>query len=73
VFLLLSIKAVAFSGGCLLCLSCAFDYVWIIAGEAGIVLESPDQKTQVLLVRIALSRWFFEHAYKLFGKMCERA
>jgi hypothetical protein len=73
VFLLLSIKAVAFSGGCLLCLSCVFDYVWIIAGEVGIVLESPDQKTQVLLVRIALSRWFFEHAHKVFSKMCERA
>jgi hypothetical protein len=72
VFLLLSIKAVAFSGGCLLCLSCAFDYVWIIAGGDGIVFESPDQKTQVLLVCIVLSRWFSEHAHKVFGKMCER-
>jgi hypothetical protein len=42
VFLPLSVKAVAFFGGWLLCLSCAFDYVWIIASEAGITLESSD-------------------------------
>jgi hypothetical protein len=73
VFLPLSVKAVAFSGGWLLYLSCAFDCVWIIVGEAGIALESPDQKTRVFLFCTVLSRWFSEHACKLFGKMCERA
>jgi hypothetical protein len=45
VFLPLSVKPVAFSGGWLLYLSCAFDCVRIIAGETDIALESPDQKT----------------------------
>jgi hypothetical protein len=72
VFFPLSVKAVAFSGGRLLCSNCAFDCVWIVAGEAGVALESPDQKTRVFLVHIALSQWFSEHVCKVFGKMCER-
>jgi hypothetical protein len=73
VFLPLSVKAVAFSGGWLLCSSCDFDCVWIIACEVSIVHESSDQNTRIFLVRIALSQWFFEHARKVFGKICKRA
>jgi hypothetical protein len=40
--------------------------------EAGLVLESPDQKTLVFLVLGALLWCFLEHARKVFGEICER-
>jgi hypothetical protein len=43
--------------------------VMILKGEAAIVLELLDQKTQVFLVLIALTRWFPEHARKVFGEI----
>jgi hypothetical protein len=43
--------------------------VMILKGEAAIVLKLLDQKTQVFLVSIALTRWFPEHARKVFGEM----
>jgi hypothetical protein len=40
-----------------------------LQGEAGIALESPDQKTQGFVVRIALPRWFLERAHEVFGEI----
>jgi hypothetical protein len=37
--------------------------------RVGVVLELPDQKSRVLLVSIALTRWFPERARKVFSKM----
>jgi hypothetical protein len=41
----------------------------LLQGEAGVVLELPDQKARVFLVLIALTRRFPEHARKLFDEM----
>jgi hypothetical protein len=41
----------------------------LLQGEAGIVLESPDQKTRGFLVLIALKQLFPEHADNVFGEM----
>jgi hypothetical protein len=41
----------------------------LLQGEAGVVLELPDQKAQGFLVLIALKRLFSEHAHKIFGEM----
>jgi hypothetical protein len=40
--------------------------------EAGIILESPDQKTRGFVVQIALSRLFTEHVHQVFGEMTVR-
>jgi hypothetical protein len=37
--------------------------------KAGIDLELPDQKAQVFLVLIALTRWFPVHVHKVFGEI----
>jgi hypothetical protein len=45
----------------------------ILAGvHPGIVLESPDQKTRVLLVQIELSSYSLVHAHKVFSEMSVR-
>jgi hypothetical protein len=41
----------------------------LLQGEAGVVLELPDQKAQGFLVLIAFKRLFSEHAHKIFGEM----
>jgi hypothetical protein len=41
----------------------------LLQGEAGVVLELPDQKVQGFLVSIALNRLFFKHAHKVFGEI----
>jgi hypothetical protein len=43
-----------------------------LQGDVGIPLESPHQKTRVLLVLIALLRCFPEHARKAFGEISVR-
>jgi hypothetical protein len=40
--------------------------------EAGIVFESPDQKTQVFLVFIVLLWCFLKHVHKIFGEISVR-
>jgi hypothetical protein len=40
--------------------------------RTGIVLELPNQKAQVFLVLIAFTRWFSEHARKVFSEMTMR-
>jgi hypothetical protein len=40
-----------------------------LQGEAGIALESLDQKTRGFVVYIALPQWFLERAYQVFGEM----
>jgi hypothetical protein len=58
--------------------SSSFDFassycVWIVTGtHLSIAFESSDQKTWEFVVQIALSRWFFEHAYQVFGEMSVR-
>jgi hypothetical protein len=37
--------------------------------RTGIVLELPDRKAQVFLVQIGFTRWFSEHAHKMFGEI----
>jgi hypothetical protein len=37
--------------------------------EVGRLLELLDQKAQVFFVLIALTRWFSEHAHKVFGEI----
>jgi predicted Na+-dependent transporter len=41
----------------------------LLQGEAGIVFETSDQKTQGFLVLITLKWLFFKHTHKLFGEM----
>jgi hypothetical protein len=48
-----------------------FECEWL-HGEAGIVLESPIQKTRGFMIQIALSRWFPERAHQVFGEMTVR-
>jgi hypothetical protein len=55
-----SVKIFDFAGS--FCVEC-------VQGEAGVVLELPDQKTRGFLVPIALNRLFPEHSRKVFGKM----
>jgi hypothetical protein len=43
-----------------------------LQGEAGIVLESPVQKTRGFTFQIALPWWFLERAYQVFGEMSVR-
>jgi hypothetical protein len=58
--------------------SSSFDFassycVWIVTGtHLSIAFESSDQKTWEFVVQIALSRWFSEHAYQVFGEMSVR-
>jgi hypothetical protein len=40
--------------------------------EVGLSLESPNQKTRVLLVFITLSCWFSKHVHKVFGEILVR-
>jgi hypothetical protein len=40
-----------------------------VQGEAGVVLELPDQKVRGFLVLIALNRLFPEHTRNVFGEM----
>jgi hypothetical protein len=49
--------------------------VWfsILVGEAGIVLELPDQKAQVFSVLIVFTRWFAKYGRKVFDEMPVRA
>jgi hypothetical protein len=35
-------------------------------------LESPNQKTRVFLVLVALSGWFLDQTRQVFGEMCVR-
>jgi hypothetical protein len=42
-----------------------------LQGEAGIILESPDQKTR-FVVQIALPRLFTEHVHQVFAEMTVR-
>jgi hypothetical protein len=37
--------------------------------RAGVILEPPDQKTQVFVVLIALMWWFSEHTHNVFDEM----
>jgi hypothetical protein len=37
--------------------------------EAGINLESPDQKTRGFVVQIAFLRWFLKRAHQVFGEI----
>jgi hypothetical protein len=46
------------------CVACG-----LLQGEAGIIVELPDQKARGFLVQIALTQWFLEHAHKVFGEM----
>jgi hypothetical protein len=41
----------------------------LLQGEAGVVLELPDQKAQGFLVLIVLKQLFLEHACKVFSEM----
>jgi hypothetical protein len=41
--------------------------------EAGVILEPPDKKAQVFIVLITFTRWFLEHARKVFDEMSVRA
>jgi hypothetical protein len=52
----------------------SIDFVFLIACgllqvKPGIILDSPDQKTQVFLVQIELTPRSLIHAYKVFGEM----
>jgi hypothetical protein len=38
----------------------------------GVVVELPNQKAQVFLVLIVLTRWFSEHIHKVFGEISVR-
>jgi hypothetical protein len=44
----------------------------LLQGEAGVVLELPDQKARGFLDLIFLSGWFAERARKIFGEMPKR-
>jgi hypothetical protein len=48
-----------------------FECEWL-QDEAGIVLESPIQKTRGFMIQIALSRWFSERVHQVFGEMTVR-
>jgi hypothetical protein len=43
-----------------------------LQGDAGIVLESPDQNIRGFVVKIALPWWFLERAHQVFGEMSMR-
>jgi hypothetical protein len=47
---------------------CVFWY-GLIAGEAGVVLEPPDQRDRGLLVHFVLTLCSLVHTYKVFGEM----
>jgi hypothetical protein len=49
------------------------DFVKIVAGEAGIVYESSNQKTRVFLVQFELTSCSLVHTDKMFGEMTVRA
>jgi hypothetical protein len=50
-------------------------HVWflILIGEAGIILQLPDQKVWVLLVLITFTRWFPKYVRKVFDEIPVRA
>jgi hypothetical protein len=41
--------------------------------RGSVILEPPDQKIRVFVVVIALTRWFSEHARKVFDEISVRA
>jgi hypothetical protein len=41
--------------------------------EGDVILEAPDQKSQVFIVLIDLTRWLPEHVCKVFDEMSVRA
>jgi hypothetical protein len=43
-----------------------------LQGEAGIPLESSDQKTGGFMVQIALPLWFLERVHQVFSEMAVR-
>jgi hypothetical protein len=45
------------------------NYGWIVVDKSRIALEQSDQKGWVFWVLIALTRWFLEHAHKVFGEI----
>jgi hypothetical protein len=44
----------------------------LLQGEAGIILESPDQKNQVFLVYIEFTSRSLVRSHKVFGEMSVR-
>jgi hypothetical protein len=41
-------------------------------GGAGVILELLNQKARFFTILIVFSRWFLEHARKVFGEISER-
>jgi hypothetical protein len=61
----LSILQKGFDFGAILCVF----WYGLIAGEAGVVLEPPDQRDRGLLVHFVLTLCSLVHTYKVFGEM----